>query len=66
MATNLQIDEKLLKKALRIGGKKTKRETVNEALLEFIQRREQLKVLDMFGSIDYDDDYDYKKQRKVS
>ena len=66
MATNLQIDEKLLKKALRVGGKKTKRETVNEALFEFIQRREQLKVLDLFGNVEYDSSFNYKKQRKAS
>jgi len=66
MATNLQIDEKLLKKALRVGGRKTKRETVNVALMEFIQRREQLKVLDLFGKIEYDSTFNYKKQRKAS
>jgi Arc/MetJ family transcription regulator len=65
MATNLQIDEKLLNKALKIGGFKTKRVTVNEALLEFVQRREQMKILDLFGNVDYDSSFDYKKQRKV-
>jgi hypothetical protein len=64
MATNLAIDDALLKKALKIGGKKTKKDTVNEALKEFIVRREQKKVVDLFGTVDYFDDYEPKKARK--
>ena len=64
MATNLAIDDALLSKALKIGGKKTKKDTVNEALREFIVRREQKKVLDLFGTVDYFDDYEPKKARK--
>ena len=63
MATNLAIDDNLLKKALKIGGKKTKKDTVNEALKEFIVRREQKKVLDLFGTVEYFDDYKPKKSR---
>ena len=64
MATNLAIDDALLSKALKIGGKKTKKDTVNEALREFIARREQKKVLDLFGTVEYFDDYEPKKARK--
>ena len=64
MATNLAIDDSLLRKALKIGGKKTKKDTVNEALREFIVRREQKKVLDLFGTVEYFDDYEPKKYRK--
>jgi len=64
MATNLAIDDALLSKALKIGGKKTKKDTVNEALREFIVRREQKKVLDLFGTVEYFDDYEPKKARK--
>ena len=63
MATNLQIDYELITKAVLLGGHKTKKEAVNHALLEYIQRMEQKKVLDLFGKIDYDPDYDYKSQR---
>ena len=48
MATNLQIDDKLIKKAALLGGHKTKKEAVNHALLEYIQRMEQKKVLHLF------------------
>ena len=63
MATNLAIDEDLLIKALHISGLKTKKETVNQALKEFIQRRKQEEIIDLFGTIQFDDDYDYKKLR---
>ncbi len=64
MATNLAIDEKLLDEAKEIGGLKTKKATVNEALREFIQHRKRLKIFELFGKIDFDPDYDYKKSRQ--
>lgn len=64
MATNLAIDDELLNEALSIGGHKTKRETVNEALREFIQRRQRLELVKLFGKVEYDPRYDYKKERR--
>jgi len=64
MATNLGIDNQLLEKAQNVGGYRTKRETVNVALREFIERRERLALLKLFGKIDYDSRYDYKKERR--
>jgi Arc/MetJ family transcription regulator len=64
MATNLAIDDRLLNEALKAGGHKTKKDTVNEALREYIQRRKQLEILNLFGKIDFDPAYDYKRQRK--
>ena len=63
MATNLAIDQKLLEKALEVGGFKTKKETVNSALQEFINRHKQLEILKLFGKMDPDPKYDYKKGR---
>ena len=65
MPTNLAIDDRLLDHARTVGGYRTKRETVNEALREFIQRRERLKLLRLAGTIDYDRRYDYKKERRA-
>jgi hypothetical protein len=65
MATNIELNEALLSKAMKLGGMRTKKEAVNQALSEYVQRREQLKILDFFGTVDLDPDYDYKKQRKV-
>ena len=64
MATNLALDDRLLNEALRIGGKGTKKETVTEALQEYISRRKQAGVLDLFGDVDYDPKHAYKKQRR--
>jgi hypothetical protein len=66
MATNLAIDEKLLDEALKVGRFKSKKETVNTALLEFIQKRKQKEIVNFFGKIDFIDGYDYKKLRKRS
>ena len=63
MATNLAIDDNLLKIALQLGGMKTKKDTVNTALQEFIQRRKMDDVVAMFGKVEYEEDYDYKKMR---
>ncbi len=65
MATNLAIDDKLISEAQRVGGHKTKKAAVSEALIEYIDRRKQLEILKLFGTIDYDPDYDYKKVRKL-
>jgi len=65
MPTNLAIDDKLLERALRVGKHRTKRETVNDALREYIQRRKRLDALKLFGTIDFDPRYDYKKARKA-
>ena len=64
MPTNLAIDDKLLLQALRVGGKKTKKDTVNQALREFIRRREQKKVLSLFGSLDEIEPSDPKQFRR--
>ena len=64
MATNLQIDDTLMKEALELGGHRTKRAAVEAALGEYVARRKQLRIVELFGTIDYEEDYDYKIQRK--
>jgi Arc/MetJ family transcription regulator len=64
LATNVKIDEKLIQEALQLGGHRTKRAVIEEALQEYVQRRKQLEVIKLFGTIEYDDDYDYKLQRQ--
>jgi Arc/MetJ family transcription regulator len=63
MATNLSIDPKLLDRALEVSGEKTKKAAVTIALKEFIARREQKRLLELFGNLDWDSDYDYKAER---
>lgn len=64
MATNLSIDQGLLEEALNIGGLSTKKDTVNQALKEYVQRRKQKQIVDLFGNLPPDSDYNYKKGRK--
>ena len=64
MATNHALDDSLLSLAQKVGGMKTKKETVNAALKEFIQRRRQEEISKLFGTIEYDPTYDYKELRK--
>jgi len=65
MATNLAIEDWLIEEAKLVGKHRTKKGAVTEALMEYIQRRKQSEILRIFHSIDYYQDYDYKKQRAV-
>ncbi|MGK2906104.1 MAG: type II toxin-antitoxin system VapB family antitoxin [Desulfuromonadales bacterium] len=66
MATNLAIDDNLVEKAKQVGRHKTKKAAVTGALEEYIQRRQQIKMVELFHSVDFDPDYDYKEQRRRS
>ena len=63
MATNLQIDDKLITKAVKLGGHNSKKAAVTKALTEYIHHIEQENILSLFGSVDFDSNYNYKKQR---
>lgn len=63
MATNLAIDPALIERALVVSGEKTKKAAVTRALQEFIARREQAGLLDLFGALDWDTGFDYKAER---
>ena len=65
MPTNLALDDNLIAEALRIGHHSTKKAAVTAALQEYIQRRKQIEILKLFGTIDYDPAYDYKKVRQL-
>ena len=64
MPTNLAIDDRLLEQARKVGGHRTKKATVTEALTEYIQRRRQKRIVELFGTIDVEPTYDYKAQRR--
>ncbi len=65
MPSNLAIDDDLLDQARNVGGFRTKRETVNEALREFITRRKRQELAKLAGKVDYDPKYDYKRDRRA-
>lgn len=63
MPTNLAIDDRLITEAQKLGRHRTKKDAVTAALDEYIQRRKQHDILPLFGTIDYDANYDSKKER---
>ena len=64
MPTNLHLDDRLIERARRLGKHRTKREAVTAALEEYIRRGEQLRVLELEGTVDFDPSYDYKAERR--
>lgn len=66
MATNLAIDPELLERALAVSGEKTKTAAVTLALREFVARREQRRLRELFGKLEWDESYDYKRERSRS
>ena len=64
MTTDLRIDPELLKEALKVGGFSSEKEAVNQSLREFVQRRKQQEIIDLFENFPCDEDYDYKQGRK--
>jgi hypothetical protein len=65
MATNLAIDDGLIQEAQKLGRHRTKKEAVTAALDEYIQRRKQQEIISLFGTIDFDESYDYKRERRA-
>jgi Arc/MetJ family transcription regulator len=63
VATNLQLDDKLIKQAVTLGGHRTKRAAVTQALSDYIRNLQQERILELFGKVDFTPEYDYKRQR---
>jgi Arc/MetJ family transcription regulator len=66
MATNLALDDKLIEEAQKAGGHRTKKDAVTAALAEYVKRHKQQRILDAFGTFDFDPAYDYKSERRRS
>jgi hypothetical protein len=63
MATNLQLDDRLIKQAVALGNHRTKKAAVTQALTDYIRHLRQERILEVFGKVDFDSGYDYKRQR---
>ncbi len=64
MPTNLAIDDRLIEEAQKLGHHRTKKDAVTAALDEYIQRLKQQEILSLFGTVDFDETYDYKRERR--
>ncbi|GAB4445024.1 MAG: hypothetical protein OHK0011_26920 [Turneriella sp.] len=58
MRTNVVLDDKLVKEAMKLTGKKTKRELIDYALHELVRRQKRLALLDLRGKIHWEGDLD--------
>ena len=58
MRTNIEIDDKLMRSAMKAGRYKTKRETVEAGLKLLVQSKEQLKLLDVLRTVKWEGDLD--------
>jgi len=63
MATNLQLDDRLIKEAVILGNHRTKKAAVTQALADYIRHLRQERILDLFGKVEFDPGYNYKRQR---
>ena len=63
MATNLSLDPKLIERAMQVSGERTKKAAVTRALEEFIARRNQKRLVELMGKLEWDKDFDYKAER---
>ena len=66
MATNLAIDPELLERAVEVSGERTKKAAVTKALQEFIARRQQRRIVELMGKLEWDDSFNYKSERSRS
>jgi hypothetical protein len=65
MPTNLAIDDRLIEEAKKLGKHRTKKEAVTAALDEYVRRRRQMEIISLFGTVDFDPSYDYKRERRA-
>jgi hypothetical protein len=63
MATNLALDPKLIEQAVKIGGERSKKAAVTRALEEYVARRKQKSLVDLMGTLEWDESFDYKSER---
>lgn len=64
MRTNIDIDDELLDKAMRLAGTKTKKATVEEALQQLIKRYEQQRVLELYGTVEWEGDLEEMRRSR--
>jgi hypothetical protein len=63
MPISLNLNPDLIQEAIEFDATTSIDSVVETALREYINRRKRLKIVELFGTIDYEEDYDYKQQR---
>ena len=65
MRTNIDLDDALISRGLKLSGLRTKKELVNTALREFIRRKDQKNILKLQGRIHWQGDLETMRKRRV-
>ena len=65
MPTNLKLDDKMVAEAVKLGRHKTKRDAVSAALAEYVRRRRQARIEELYGTIEYPPDWEPKAMRRA-
>jgi hypothetical protein len=65
MPTSLNLNPELLQEAIDLNLNTPIETLIETALREYIDQQKRLKIIELFGTIDYDEDYDYKQQRAI-
>ena len=63
MAINFELDDRLIRQAVKLGGHRTKKEAVTRVLTEYVSHLKQESILALFGKVDFDTSYDHTRQR---
>ena len=65
MRTNIEIDDKLLARAKKVAGTKTKKETVDYALRELVRRRQRQSIGDLYGQVRWTGNLDDSRRSRA-
>jgi len=66
MRTNIEIDDRLMRDAMRASGGKTKRAVVEAALRLLVQTKAQTAIRRLRGKVEWDGDLDVSRLDRVS
>jgi Arc/MetJ family transcription regulator len=65
MRTNIDIDDKLMKQAMKAANAATKKATVEAALRQIVQLKKQEGIRKLFGKVQWDGDLDAMRESRV-
>ena len=63
LANNRRPYEELIRMAMVLGGHRTKKAAVTKALMDYVRLHQQDEITSLFGKLNFDPTYDYKRQR---
>ena len=64
MRTNINLDDSLVDEAFKLSRARTKEDLIHQALIEFVENRRRLNILDLEGRIEFSEGYNYKTMRE--